>query len=181
MLLFDEQGFAATTIDQIADAADVSRATVFTYFPTKEEIVHGDAASAIDALGAALRDRPPGTDTITAVRAWLGGLTGWIEPELVLQVRLMREEPVVAARRLRLYHDLEDVIAEALAAELDPVQQLSAQLAAAALIAALRVLEQTAASRMEHEGRALTDAEITALFDDAVAFAQAGSAAIRRR
>ena len=36
MRLFAEHGFAGTTIDQIAEAADVSRATVFSYFPAKE-------------------------------------------------------------------------------------------------------------------------------------------------
>ena len=53
MQLFAEHGFTATTVDAIADAAGVSRATVFTYFPTKEEIVFGDAAAAVDALAAA--------------------------------------------------------------------------------------------------------------------------------
>ena len=43
MRLFAEHGFAGTTVDEIAEAADVSRATVFHYFPTKEDIVFGDA------------------------------------------------------------------------------------------------------------------------------------------
>ena len=56
MALFDEHGFAQTTFDRIAEAADVSRATVFTYFPTKEEIVFGDAAAAVDALEGERRE-----------------------------------------------------------------------------------------------------------------------------
>ena len=58
MALFEEHGFAHTTFDRIAETADVSRATVFTYFPTKEEIVFGDAAAAVDALSAMLAGRP---------------------------------------------------------------------------------------------------------------------------
>ena len=54
MRLFDEQGFTATTIDQIATAAEVSRATVLNYFATKEDIVFGDAPAAMDALRQAL-------------------------------------------------------------------------------------------------------------------------------
>jgi len=181
MSLFADQGFAGTTIDEIADRADVSRATVFSYFPTKEDIVFGDAQSAIDSLASTLRDRPSGTDVVSCVRAWLGELTGWIEPTLVLQVRLMREVPVVAARRLRLHRDLEDVIANALAAELSSDHPLAAQLVASSLLTALRMIEETAADRMERQERPLSETEVTALLDDAVAYAEAGVEALRRR
>ncbi|MEU6671285.1 TetR family transcriptional regulator [Streptomyces sp. NPDC046727] len=40
--LIEEQGYDATTIDQIADRAEVSPSTVFRYFPTKEDIVLTD-------------------------------------------------------------------------------------------------------------------------------------------
>jgi AcrR family transcriptional regulator len=181
MRLFADHGFAATTIDQIADAADVSRATVFSYFPTKEEIVHGDGSLVIDELGRRLRERPDGETTITVVRAWLGELAGWFEPELVLQQRLAREVPVVGARRLQLFGEAERAIADSLDAELGLEQQLAARLAAAALVAGLRVAEETAAARMEQEDRALTGPEVAALLDGAVVFAEAGIAAIRAR
>jgi AcrR family transcriptional regulator len=181
MDLFADQGFGGTTIDQIAEAANVSRATVFSYFPTKEEIVHGDGAAAIAGLAIRLRERPEQETTIAVVRAWLGELTGWFEPELVLQQRLVREVPVVGARRLQLYGEAERAIAGSLEAELGPEQQLAARLAAAALVAGLRVAEETAAARMEQEDRALTGPEANALLDGAVVFAEAGIAAIRAR
>ena len=179
MTLFAGQGFARTTIDQIADAADVSRATVFSYFPTKEEIVFGDGAAAIDALADRVRDRTDDQTTIAVVRHWLADLAGWFEPELVLQQRLAREVPVVGARRLQLFGAAERVIADALDEELGLEDPLAARLAAAALVAALRVAEETAAARMEQEDRALTDPEVAALLEGAVAFAEAGIAAIR--
>jgi len=178
MTLFEEHGFAQTTFDRIAEAADVSRATVFAYFPTKEDIVAGEADAAVAALAAALEERPAGQGSIATVRAWLGELTGWIEPELVLQLRLAREVPGVAARRLRLYRDVQDAVANALEIELGPDAHLAARLAAASLIAALGIAEETAADRMKDDGRALSGDEIDALFDDAVAFAEAGMAAI---
>ena len=178
MTLFEEHGFAQTTFDRIAEAADVSRATVFAYFPTKEDIVAGEADAAVAALAAALAERPAGQGSIATVRAWLGELTGWIEPELVLQLRLAREVPGVAARRLRLYRDVQDAVANALEIELGPDAHLAARLAAASLIAALGIAEETAADRMKDDGRALSGDEIDALFDDAVAFAEAGMAAI---
>jgi AcrR family transcriptional regulator len=180
MGLFAERGFARTTMDQIGEAADVSRATVFTYFATKEDIVQGDGASAIDALAATLRENE-GEGTMATVRDWLGQLAGWIEPELVLQLRLAREVPAVGARRLQLHGDLERVIAEALAAELGPGEELAAQLAAASLVAAVRTVEETAAARMEHKKHALTERETAALLDSAVAFAEAGISAVAAR
>ncbi len=174
--LFGEQGFAGTTIDQIAEAADVSRATVFHYFPTKESIVFGDAPQAIAALAALLEDAP---EVVPAVREWLRGLTGWIEPDLQLQRRLAREVPDIAAHRLRVLDGIEDVVAEALTRELGAGAELAARLAAAALIAGFDVVEDAAVERMASEGRALEPAEIDALLDRAVAFARAGIAALR--
>ena len=179
MRLFEEQGFAHTTFDRIAEAADVSRATVFSYFPTKEDIVIGDGAAAVGALAATLAERRAGGSTIATVRAWLAELSGWFEPELVLQLRLAREVPAVGARRLRLYREVQDAVARALEAELGPDGHLAAQLAAASLIAALGVAEETAAARMADGGRPLGAAEVDALLDDAVTFAEAGMAAIR--
>jgi len=174
--LFGEQGFAGTTIDQIAETADVSRATVFHYFPTKESIVFGDAPQAIAALAALLEDAP---EVVPAVREWLRGLTGWIEPDLQLQRRLAREVPDIAAHRLRVLDGIEDVVAEALTGELGAGTELAARLAAAALIAGFDVAEDAAVERMASEGRALEPSEIDALLDRAVAFARAGIAALR--
>jgi AcrR family transcriptional regulator len=178
MRLFAERGFTATTIDAIAEAAGVSRATVFSYFPSKEEIVFGDAAAAIDALAERLRERPADEKTVAAVRAWLGDLGGWLEPELILQLRIGRDVPAVGARRVQLNRDIELVIATALEAELGPGERLAARLAAASLVATLSTIEETAAARMEQDGRGLTAAEIDHLLDGALAFVHAGVAAV---
>jgi AcrR family transcriptional regulator len=180
MRLFDANGFAGTTIDQIAEAADVSRATVFSYYPTKEDIVFGEAPQAIEALATALAEAPAGA-IVGAVRAWLRQLTGWLEPDLLLQRRLAREVPVVGARRLQIFRDVERIVAEALERELAPGEHLAARLAAASLMAALGVAEDAAAARMEQDDRALSDAEMDAFLDDAIAFAEAGMAGLRAR
>ncbi|NRQ39724.1 TetR family transcriptional regulator [Nonomuraea sp. NN258] len=55
--LFRERGYAATTVEQIAEAAEVSPATFFRYFPTKEHLAELDRfPPLIEALAA----QPPG-------------------------------------------------------------------------------------------------------------------------
>jgi AcrR family transcriptional regulator len=65
--LFREQGYYATTIEQIADAAEVSPATFFRYFPTKEDVVLQDDFDVI-SLGA-LAMQPAELRPIAAFRA----------------------------------------------------------------------------------------------------------------
>ena len=65
--LFREQGYDATTVEQIAQAAEVSLSTIFRYFPTKEDLVLRDAFD--PAFYNALREQPAGLSTIGALRA----------------------------------------------------------------------------------------------------------------
>jgi AcrR family transcriptional regulator len=60
MALFLEQGFDATTVDEIATDANVSKRSFFDYFPTKEDVVAAwqDAFSA--TLTDAVKARPAG-------------------------------------------------------------------------------------------------------------------------
>jgi AcrR family transcriptional regulator len=64
--LFQEQGYDATTIEQIAAAAEVSPSTFFRYFPTKEDVVLLDLTDplVIDAFKA----QPPELSAIKALR-----------------------------------------------------------------------------------------------------------------
>src|SRR5215470_11058434 len=65
--LFREQGYDATTVDQIAEAADVSPSTFFRYFPTKEDVVLQDDLDvlAIEAFEA----QPAELSPVAAFRA----------------------------------------------------------------------------------------------------------------
>jgi AcrR family transcriptional regulator len=65
--LFREQGYQATTVEQIAAAAEVSPSTFFRYFPTKEDLVLQDDMDT--RLMAAFEQQPPGLGPIAAVRA----------------------------------------------------------------------------------------------------------------
>jgi AcrR family transcriptional regulator len=66
--LFMERGFDRVTIDEIADAADVGRMTVFNHFPRKEDMFFDREQEAHDLAFDAVRSRPPGTSPIEALR-----------------------------------------------------------------------------------------------------------------
>jgi AcrR family transcriptional regulator len=67
--LFREQGFAATTVEQVAEAAEVSPSTVFRYFPTKEELVTTDLVDPV--IFAAFAAQPA---ELSLIQAWRGAL-----------------------------------------------------------------------------------------------------------
>jgi AcrR family transcriptional regulator len=69
MCLFEEQGYAATTVDQIAEAAEVSPSTFFRYFPTKEDVVLTDDFDPL--IVEAIRSQPAG---LPPVKALLDGM-----------------------------------------------------------------------------------------------------------
>ena len=65
--LFREQGYHATTVEQIAEAAEISPSTFFRYFPTKEDVVIQDDMDAITI--AAYERQPAELSPIAAFRA----------------------------------------------------------------------------------------------------------------
>ncbi|MBC2875260.1 MULTISPECIES: TetR/AcrR family transcriptional regulator [Streptomyces] len=98
--LFEEQGYDATPVDQIAEAADVSPSTVFRYFPTKEDIVLTDEYDPL--LEAALRSRPADEPPLRAIRntvlEGMRDILGTASPEMRMRNRLIRDVPSLRAR-----------------------------------------------------------------------------------
>ena len=64
--MFVERGFDAVPVAAVARAAEVSEATVFNYFPTKEDLVYQGMEAFEDELLASVRDRPAGESIVTA-------------------------------------------------------------------------------------------------------------------
>ncbi|MFF5958843.1 TetR/AcrR family transcriptional regulator [Streptomyces luteogriseus] len=100
--LIEEQGYDATTIEQIADRAEVSPSTVFRYFPAKEDIVVTDEWGPV--MTAELRARPTDeswADTLRYVLRTALDLGLAEEPAVIrLRTRLGVEVPAVRARML---------------------------------------------------------------------------------
>ena len=82
MRLFVERGYAGTTVEDIAEAAEVSPSTFFRYFPTKEDVVLRDDYD--EALMEVFRQLPPDLTPLQACREALrsiGGITAELSPE----------------------------------------------------------------------------------------------------
>ncbi|AOS63933.1 TetR/AcrR family transcriptional regulator [Actinoalloteichus hymeniacidonis] len=78
---FQEQGFAATTMEEIAAAAEVGTRTVYRYFPTKEALALSEFVAVFDASFHALRDCPEETSVSEVLRAGLESLLRSYEEE----------------------------------------------------------------------------------------------------
>jgi AcrR family transcriptional regulator len=67
--LFADHGFDAVTVDDVAHAAQVSKKTVFNYFPTKEDLVLHRAEEREQQIVVAVRDRASGVSVVDAFRS----------------------------------------------------------------------------------------------------------------
>ncbi|MFF2521795.1 TetR/AcrR family transcriptional regulator [Streptomyces liangshanensis] len=98
--LIAEQGYEATTVEQIAEAAEVSPSTVSRYFPAKEDIVLSHGYGTV--LAAALRARPAGEAPLDSLRYVTTDALRTLLTErrdaLVRRARLMAEVPAIRAR-----------------------------------------------------------------------------------
>ncbi len=115
-----QRGFEAVTVAEIADAAEVSVTTLFSYFPSKEALLF-DLEPQIDAgLAAAVRDRPSGQDVLEAIRAYLLTLPPW-DPAMCVQYQqfsaLVQNTPSLSSYWQQMWMGHADTLAKVLAAE----------------------------------------------------------------
>jgi AcrR family transcriptional regulator len=122
--LFAEHGFDAVTVAAVARRADVSEATVFNYFPTKEDLIFRRLEDFEAALLAAVRDRAPAVSITAAFRAFLlrpGGLFGADDPEarrhLLTLTRIVTGSRSLLARERQVYDDSTRALAKLVAEE----------------------------------------------------------------
>lgn len=117
MVLFRRQGFEATTIEQVAETAGVSRRTVFRYFATKDALVFPNAEARIARFEELLAPRA-GESALEAVRRTcreVGLDFQRSRDELVLQAELVASSPVLVAAEQALDRRWEAALAASLA------------------------------------------------------------------
>jgi AcrR family transcriptional regulator len=184
MQLFAERGFDATTIADIAAAADVAPRTFFSYFATKEEVVFTGFETTFATLESALLERPAGMTALQALRAWIPSAAHKqhdFEAEQ-LEARLIREAPAVAACELQNMRRVERLLAEAVGQDLgEPGDALRPRLVAAAAIAALQATKDSAIQIAESDPAAAQamKEDPLATIDQTLRFLEGGLAALR--
>lgn len=154
--LVSRQGYEATTCEQIAAAAEVSPATFFRYFPTKEDVVLRDDYDPL--LSAAVAARPAREGPVRAVRRALAETLGALPEQEMAAVRertrLLLSVPALRAR----VHEQADTARAALAEALGPRMGLPPDdLAVQAVAAACGAAMSVAVERWARDGGRLAD------------------------
>jgi AcrR family transcriptional regulator len=135
--LFREQGYTATTVEQIAAAAEVSPSTFFRYFPTKEDVILQDDMDV--RLIEAFERQPPELNPIAAIRAASReAMASYSEADLA-QIRettaLTMTVPEVRARAIDEFARTIQIIAAAVAKRAGrPADDLAVRTIAGAVI-----------------------------------------------
>ena len=118
--MFDERGFAETTIDQIADEADVSRSTFFRYFGSKEAVLFGSYAANEEILARLLLERPRGEAPLVAFEEALVDFVA--VPGVAREpvdakrfARILEATPALKARSTELTHNWRIRVSQTLA------------------------------------------------------------------
>jgi AcrR family transcriptional regulator len=114
--LFLERGFEATTLDDIAEAADVSRRSLFHYFESKEEIVLSARADFPNIVAEAVGRRPAGESLLDMVEnALIDTATRYGSTQTRELSRMIRDTPALSAGEQAKYEHVERALAKALA------------------------------------------------------------------
>jgi AcrR family transcriptional regulator len=140
--LFASKGFDATTIEEIADAVEVSPRTFFRYFASKEEVLFAEDAGRDSDLAEFLAARPAGESSLEKLRAALLGWTAEYEldrPRLLRRAKIAIGTPSLNAVALAHWHAKEDVVLAALLAADPRADRGETRLVVAVTFAALRV------------------------------------------
>jgi AcrR family transcriptional regulator len=122
--LFQERGFDAVTVDDVAREADVSRKTVFNYFPTKEDLFYSGLELFEAELLDAIRGREPHESILAAFARFVTeprGLLAAEDPSAEERLRelhrLVAESPALQAREREIYDRYIEALAALIAEE----------------------------------------------------------------
>ena len=111
--LFVERGFDDVSVQEIADAAEVSKMTVFNYFGSKEDLVFLPVEEHFSDAARAVREREPGESAVDAVRRQFLEMVEARDPavglhsepfssqvrQLVMQTPVLMERAFIAAQK----------------------------------------------------------------------------------
>ncbi|MBS1877996.1 MAG: TetR family transcriptional regulator [Actinobacteria bacterium] len=122
--LFGERGFEDVRVAEVAAAASVSEATVFNYFPSKEDLFYSGFEAFEAMLLAAIRERAAGESALSAFGRFVTeprGVLAAKDPEAIERhaatTRVIEQSPALLAREQRILAGFTDSLAELLREE----------------------------------------------------------------
>jgi AcrR family transcriptional regulator len=141
MELFLTRGYEATTLDDIAAAADISRRSFFHYFASKDDVVLAWQDAGTSALIAAITERPADEPMLIAAENAILTLAQQMDTaETVAIAQLKRDNPALRAREQVKYEKMERGMATALAKRAHgKTEHLRARLVAMITTGAIRI------------------------------------------
>lgn len=174
MELFAERGFDATTIADIAEAADIAPRTFFGYFPSKEDVVFHDFETMFADFDARVRERAHGVTAFEALRAWIVEIiTDDDDPFEEHRHCLIAETPSLEVHQRANMGRFQEVLTAAVAVDLEvPPDALRARMVSAAAVAALESLRELKDDESGPE-------QAIAVMDEVLVFLQGGLDALR--
>ncbi|MBB5575107.1 MULTISPECIES: TetR family transcriptional regulator [Rhizobium] len=141
--LFLARGFDGTTIEDITEAADVSKRSFFDYFPSKEEVVFAWQDSFSDELADAVAAQPKDASVVEVIEGALRSalLAASSDPQRLAIAVLIRDTPALCARDQLKYAKLEEKLTDALFARSggDEEEHFQLRLLSAIVVSTLRI------------------------------------------
>ncbi|NLT07566.1 MAG: TetR family transcriptional regulator [Solirubrobacterales bacterium] len=182
--LFARQGYDATTIADVAEAAEVAPRTVSGYFPAKEDLLFPDQEETLALFERLLAERGEDEMAPVALQAWVRALfEGWRGQEETLRARrcVVEANAGLQVREAAFWGRFQELLTAAIAADLGSAPDaLEPRMAAASATAVLAVLRDDLDPAKEAAADlAEIEAEVLARLDQAVVFMSAGIRALR--
>lgn len=137
--LFGRNGFAATTMEQVAEQADVHVQTLYRHFPSKEALALAPERERFEGFRKQVEDPERNVGTLTLWRTWVEAWAREVCEQrregFLARARDRERTPSLAVAQLRLWHDYEDLLTAMLArdAGCDPDQDRLPRLVACML------------------------------------------------
>src|SRR3954471_3092994 len=190
LALFAERGFDAVTVAEVARAADVSTATVFNYFATKEDLLYSRVEEFEEELLEAVRTRGVGEPVLDAFGRFIiersrRGAGRDLGERVRVTARIIGDSPALLARERQIVARYADALAELIAEETRAgPADLRPRVAAGALMAVHRALIDYAGSRARtRRGSSRLAADLEAEGERALALLREGlgNYAVKRR
>jgi AcrR family transcriptional regulator len=175
--LFAERGYDQTTLAEIAEAADVSPRTIFSYFQSKEDILFCEEPSYLEKVRDALEQRPDGATTVDALRALISSMPGPDEAKL-LRKKVVAANPELKIKLRAHIGQLEGVLTDSIAKDLDAGPgDIRPALIAASMTAAFAAVRDKLEDATDEPNRE----EVMQILDQVLEFLRGGVEAMRVR